>query len=72
MSTLSLLEQVNMYIFNYRPDILEKFNWKIISKHKSISWNFVYANKEQKWDMYYLSRNPNITWAIVTANTDWD
>src|SRR5574343_546694 len=72
MSELTLLEQVTLYIMNYRPDILSNFNWDIISKHSHITWNFIKNNRQYNWNLYYLTRNPNVTWEIATNNLDWD
>ena len=50
------------------------WNFDTLSKHPSITWDIVKANKELPWNYAKLSRNPNITWDIIQANPDkeWD
>lgn len=58
-STLKLLE-----------DVIEPWNYDLLSKNSHVNWNTILDCGEDKWNYERLSFNSNITWDIVQQHPD--
>src|SRR5271170_285722 len=43
-----------------------------INKYSNHLTTLLKKYPEWKWDMYWLSRNPNLSWSFVEAHPDWN
>ena len=46
------------------------WNWDLLSRNPSITWDIVQANLDKPWNWNWLSCNPNIRCDIIQANPD--
>jgi hypothetical protein len=50
------------------------WNYKLLSLHPRITWDYIQSHPDKPWNSSCVSINPNVTWDIIQANSkySWD